>query len=213
MQTCSPIRRHVTPFRRPQAIAFQGPRLWISSLDTRRIYALDPADFSVLKSHEAPGKPYGMTAIGNELGVLCGVGEDDNRFVYRFRDGAFLPDPIPCPDDTGSHLAFDGEHLYISQWYRRRLVAVDDQGQVLRRVDAPEHGVAGQVIVDGSAYLLGTDDENEGPYYITRLDLATGESTDLAKVPNFCRGLAFDGTLFWSNIREQGEAIGFTLPV
>jgi hypothetical protein len=154
-----------------------------------------------------------MTAIGNELRVLCGVGEDDNRFVYRFRDGAFLPDPIPCPDDTGSHLAFDGEHLYISQWYRRRLVAVDDQGQVLRRVDAPEHGVAGQVIVDGSAYLLGTDDENEGPYYITRLDLATGESTDLAKVPNFCRGLAFDGTLFWSNIREQGEAIGFTLPV
>ena len=212
LPTLTPVQRFKTPFARPQAIASDGRRLWIGSIDTRRIYALNPADFSVLESHEAPGKPWGMAVVGDELRVLCGVTDEDNRFIYRFAKGAFQPDPWPCPDDSGSHLGYDGRLLYVSQWYRRQLVALDDKGHVVRTLTAPLHGIAGQVIVGGHAYLLGTDDESETPYTITRLDLATGEAADVAKLPFFARGLAHDGQRFWSNVREQGETIAFELP-
>lgn len=122
----SPIHRIKTPFPRPQAISFDGSRMWIASMETRRIYALNPTDFSVMAEFEAPGKPYGLVCMGDELRVLCGVTEEDNRFIYRFRDGAFQPDPTPCPDDTGSQLSYDGKNLYVSQWYLQRLLMLDE---------------------------------------------------------------------------------------
>lgn len=211
MVALEPVRRFRTPFARPQAICFQGERLWIGSIETRRIYALDPATFLVLEQIDAPGEPWGMTAVGDELRVLCGVTDEDTRLIFAVRDGAFQPDPIPCPDDTGSHLGFDGHQLYVSQWYRRRLLALDGRGRVLKTYDAP-HGIAGHVIVGQHAYLLGVDDESAIPYWITELDLTTGRAADLGTLPLLARGLAHDGKLFWSNVREQGETIAFDVP-
>lgn len=207
----TPVRRLTTPFARPQAIASDGRHLWIGSLETQQLYQLEPEDFSVLATYDAPGNPFGMVCMGNEIRVLCGVTDEDHRLIYRFKDQAFLEAPLPCPDDTGSHLGYDGRSLYVSQWYRRRLVRLDEQGRPGSRHAAP-HGIAGQVIVGPYAYLLGTDDEAVTPYWITRLDLATGETQDLGTLPYLARGLAFDGNLFWTNLREQGETIAFALP-
>jgi hypothetical protein len=108
-------------------------------------------------------------------------------------------------------VGWDGRHLTVSQWYNRRLLLLDEHGAVVRGYDAP-HGIAGHVIVGDQAYLLGTDDEAVTPYVITRIDLATGACTDVAEVPDHCRGLAHDGRRFWSNVREAGETIAFDLP-
>ncbi len=207
----SPVRTIKTPFPRPQALSFDGRHFWIASYATHRIYAVDPLDFSVLKEYEAPGRPYGLVCVGDELRVLCGMTDEDNRLIYRVRDGVFQPDPTPCPDDTGSQLSFDGTYVYVSQWYRKRLLALDDGGRIVASHEAPR-GIAGHVIVGPHAYLLGTDDEAVTPYWITRLTLATGECEDVGILPFLARGLSHDGRLFWSNVREQDECIAFELP-
>ena len=60
--------------------------------------------------------------------------------------------------------------------------------------------------------MLTTDDEATTDYWLMRLDPATGQAVEVAHVPFQARGLAFDGTRFWTNHREQHEVVAFTVP-
>lgn len=77
-----------SPAPRPQAIAFDGDRLWMGSVDTSRVYAIDPHQWTVLEEAPAPGKPWGMTVVGDELRVLCGETSEDHRRIPAVRAGA-----------------------------------------------------------------------------------------------------------------------------
>jgi hypothetical protein len=187
----------------------------MGSLATRRIYGINPATWSVTWETAAPGLPFGMTAVGEELRVLCGETPEDHRIIRRCIPGrgfdtAFA---LPCPDDTGSQLSFDGQQLYVSQWYPKKLIALNPDGAVVRVIDVP-HGICGQVYVAGRFYLLTTDDESTTDYWLTRVDPrpAKPEIEDLARVPFPARALAFDGTHFWTNHREQGQIVSFVRP-
>lgn len=215
MENVEEILRLPSPAPKPQSLAYDGRLLWMGSIATNRLYALRTAQWTVEEEAAAPGKPYGLAVVGDELRVICSETAEDHRMVRRFvpghgfkTQGAFA-----CPDDTGSQLGYDGDLLYVSQWYNRRILGVDEKGQVVTQVTVP-HGICGQVIVDGSFYLVTTDDEDTEDYWLTRVDARTGspKCEDLARIPFAARALAFDGTKFWTNHRENGEIVAFAKP-
>jgi sugar lactone lactonase YvrE len=215
LQDIVELRRIDAPTLRPQAIAFDGSNLWLGSIETERLYAIAPNTWTVTDEISVPGKPWGMTVAGDELRVLLGQTADDHRSIFRVVPGHGVRNSsaLPCPDDTGSHLSYDGDRLFVSQWYNRRIIALDDTGKTGTVVEVP-HQICGHTIVNGCFYCVTVDDETTGPYWLTRVD-ARGTSItsiDLATIPFNARGLAFDGERFWTNDRELHQTIAFTKP-
>lgn len=214
LKTITEVMRMPSPAPRPQALAADGGVLWMGSLDTCRLYAIDIAHWTVRDETQAPGKPYGTTVMGDELRVLLSEGEDDHRIIRRYIPGHGFKNEgaIGCPDDTGSQLAFDGDRLYVSQWYNRKIISLDANGNVGSVIEAP-HGICGLTIAGGVFYVLGTDDEDGNRYFLTRIDARNGSPKieDLAHVNFQGRALAYDGSRFWSNHREKHEIVAFTV--
>lgn len=215
MNIIQELQRLTSPAPKPQSLAWDGTVLWMGSRETKQIYAIDSAAWIVRWQIAAPGTPYGMTAFSGELRVLCGETADDTRIIrrcvpYRGFDDAFA---IPCPDDTGSQLGYDGRRLHVSQWYSKKVLTLGDTGQVERTILVP-HGICGQVFVDGFIYLVTTDAEETTDYWLTRVDprSPTPAIEDLVRIPFAARALAFDGTRFWTNHREQNEIVSFARP-
>jgi hypothetical protein len=200
-----------SPAPRPQSIAFDGEKLWMGSIETCRLYALDPRQWTLIEEDKAPGKPWGMTVVGEELRVICGEGDDDERIIRRFVPGHGFKtrDAVACPDDTGSQLSYDGTWLYVSQWYNRRILGLDEHGSVVRQIDLPR-GVCGQCYVDGHFYVITTDDEESDEYFLGRVS-ANGAAAfeDLGRIPFAARALAYDGSRFWTNHREANQIVAF----
>lgn len=215
MHDVEELLRLPSPAPGPQSLAFDGTLLWMGSRETRRIYAIDPRTWTVRSETPAPGTPFGMTVVGDELRVLCGETDDDHRVIRRFVPwhGFKSQDAIPCPEDTGSQLGYDGDRLYVSQWYNKRILSLDERGRVGSVIDVPP-GICGQVVVEGRFYLVTTDDEETDDYWLTRVDARNGTPVivDLARIPFAARALAFDGERFWTNHREQNQIVAFARP-
>jgi len=216
MQNVVEILRLPSPAPRPQSLAFDGTLLWVGSRETRHIYALDPKTWSVREEATAPGTPWGMTVVGDELRVLCGETEDDHRIIRRFvpAHGFKSQESIPCPDDTGSQLSYDGDRLYVSQWYKKRILSLDDSGNVGSTIDV-RHEIAGQMIVSGRFFTVTTDNEASDEYFLTRVDARGAKPVveKLARIGFSARALAFDGELFWTNHREADRIVAFKINV
>jgi hypothetical protein len=200
-----------SPAPRPQSIAFDGEKLWMGSIETCRLYALDPRQWTLIEEDTAPGKPWGMTVVGDELRVICGEGDEDDRIIRRFVPGHGFKshDALACPDDTGSQLSYDGSWLYVSQWYNKRILGLDDTGKIMREIGVPR-GICGQCYVDGTFYVLTTDDEDGKDYFIGKVTQnGHGAYEELARVPFPARALAYDGVRFWTNHREANQIVAF----
>lgn len=212
MRDIKELQRLASPAPKPQSLAWDGSTLWMGSRETRGIFGINPKTWTVTWEAAAPGTPYGMTAIGPELRVLCGETAGDNRIIRRCIPGQGFDQKfaLPCPDDTGSQLGYDGQRLYVSQWYPKKVIALDAEGKAARVIDIP-HGICGQVFVDGYLFLVTTDDEATTDYWLTRVDLrpATPGCEDLLRIPFAARALAFDGTCFWTNHREKDQIVAF----
>jgi len=212
MKDIQEIKRLASPAPKPQSLAWDGATLWMGSRETKRVYAIDPGTWTAGWNTVAPGVPWGMTAVGNELRVLCGETAEDHRIVRRCLPGVGFDETfaLPCPDDTGSQLGYDGQRLHVSQWYPKKVITLEADGKAGRVIRIP-HGVCGQVFVDGSLYLVTTDAEDTTEYWLTRVNLhpAAPHSEDLARVPFAARALAFDGKNFWTNHREQNQIVSF----
>ena len=159
MKTINEIKRFASPVALPQSLAWDGKHIWMGSLDTECIYKMDPNSWEVLWQTKASGLPYGIVSVKNELRVLCGETDEDNRNIRRcLPDQGMDPEfVIPCPEDTGSQLSFDGINLHVSQWYNRVVLRIDAEGKVIKTFESP-HGICGQVIVGNLLYLMTTDD-------------------------------------------------------
>ena len=212
METIVEVLRLPSPAPKPQSIAFDGSALWMGSRETRRIYAIEPKTWTVREEAQAPGTPWGMTVVGDELRVLCGETSDDNRIVRRFVPGHGFKstEGVAVPEDTGSQLGYDGDRLYVSQFYKRRILSIDDRGAVGSTISAA-HDICGQVVVGGRFYLVCTDDEDAGSYWLTRIDARASAPIcdDLLEIGFPARGLAYDGEFFWTNHREADEIVAF----
>jgi hypothetical protein len=207
--------RFPSPAPTPQALAWDGNNLWMGSRDLRRIYVIDPQKWEVVEEKKPPGIPWAAVATNGTLHFTIGEGPDDDRYIRRFCPGiGFLEqDRIKCPEFTGSYLSYDGEHLYLSQWYKHRILKLDADGNIGRVIDVAAE-VSGHAFVDGMIYVLRGTEQNGENWTIARLNPKEGKPqvTDVAIVPFACRSLTFDGTNFWSNHRAANEIVSFALP-
>ncbi len=215
MKVIQELQRQESPAPKPQSLAWAGAPLWLGSRETGHIYATAPVAWKVRWETTAPGTPWGMTFVGNELRVICGEGADDTRIIrrcvpYHGFDAKF---GIPCPDDCGSQLSYDGAKLHLTQWYPKKLIALGESGEVERVIMVP-HGICGHAFADGCFYLVTTDAEETTDYWLTRVDVrgAKPKIKDLVGIPFAARALAFDGTRFWTNHREQNQIVSFAAP-
>jgi hypothetical protein len=208
-------RRLPSPAITPQALAWHSNTLWMGSRDLRRIYAIDVETWTVVKETDAPGIPWAAVAANGTLRFTVGEGPEDDRYLRSYdRGSGFGEDRIACPEFTGSYLSFDGDHLYLSQWYKHRILKLDASGNILRAIDVGAE-ICGHVFVDGLIYLLrGAEQPNED-WRIARLDpqRETPKVHDLARVLFACRSLTFDGATFWTNHRAASEIVSFALPL
>ncbi len=215
MKDITELKRLASPAPKPQSLAWDGATLWMGSRETKRIYGINPATWTVTWETAAPGTPYGMVAVSGELRVLCSETAEDHRIIRRCLPGHGFDArfALPCPDDTGSQLGWDGRRLHVSQWHPQKVIRLGEDGQVEQVIEAPR-GICGQVIVDGSIYLVTTDDATPPHYWLTRIDPrpAKPKIEDLARIPFDARALAFDGRCFWSNHREQDQIVSFSRP-
>jgi hypothetical protein len=208
--------RFPSPAPTPQALAWDGNKLWMGSRDLRRIYVIDPQKWDVLEEKEPPGVPWAAVATNGTLRFTIGEGPNDDRYIRRFtpETGFSEQDKITCPEFTGSYLSYDGENLYLSQWYKHRILKLDASGNIVRVIDIGAE-VSGHAFVNGLIYVLRGTEQNGESWTIARLDPRerTPEVKDIAIVPFACRSLTFDGTTFWSNHRAANEIVSFALPL
>jgi hypothetical protein len=210
-------RRLPSPATTPQALTWDGNAklLWMGSRDLRRIYAIDSKKWTVIEEREAPGIPWAAVGTNGMLRFTIGEGPDDDRYIRPFvpNVGFSETERIACPEFTGSYLSFDGEHLYLSQWYKHRILKLDANGNILRVIDVGAE-ICGHVFVNGLIYVLRGTEKPSEEWCIARLDPreARPQVKDIAVVPFAARSLTFDGERFWSNHRAADEIVSFRLP-
>jgi len=187
----------------------------MGSRDLRRIYMIDPKKWEVLDEKEPPGIPWAAVATNGTLRFTIGEGPNDDRYIRRFIPEIGFPeqDKIICPEFTGSYLSYDGVSLYLSQWYKHRILKLDASGNIIRVINIGAE-VSGHAFVNGMTYVLRGTEQNGENWTIARFDPREEkpEVIDIAVVPFACRSLTFDGELFWSNYRAKDAIISFVLP-
>ncbi len=209
------LRRLPSPVSTPQALAWAQDGLWVSSRDERRLVCLDPRTFTVREEASTPGIAWAAASAGEWLYLTLGEGAEDDRYTRRFAPGSGFDGSyrIAQPDFTGSYLSHDGHSLYLSQWYKHRVLQLDAAGGIVREIPIGAE-ICGHTLVDGLLYVLrGTEQDGES-WQLARLDPRAEhpDVEDLARVPFACRSLAFDGTNFWTNHRAANETVSFSLP-
>ena len=214
MQNVTERSRHASPAGRPQPLAFNGTTLWMGSWETDRLYAIDPKTWTVTDEVAAPGKPYGISVMGAEMRVVVSIGEDDDRYLFRFVPGKGFDESskTACPDFTGSHLAFDGTTLYLAQLGLRRIVTLDGAGKVVREVALPTR-ICGMGFGPAGFYVISADEEFENLKFAT-FDIASSapQLSPIAAVPfDGARAIAYDGSDWWTSDREVSEIVSFSV--
>jgi hypothetical protein len=94
----------------------------------------------------------------------------------------------------------------------QRILRLDAQGSVLRELALPTR-CAGIGFGAGGFFMISTDEEFERMYFAS-LDLRASQPdiAQLAEMPSESRGLAFDGTAWWTSQREANEIVSFAVP-
>jgi len=225
LPTVKERKRFSSPAITPQALAWDGKQLWISSRDLGFLYKVRAGlavttisaagidAMEIVEEVDPPGIVWAAVATNGAIHTTIGKGLNDDRYVYRYGGNGRFEKLFACPDFTGSFLSFGGEHYYLSQWYKGQIHQMDDTGKIGRTIEIGAE-ICGHTFVDGIIYVLrGAEKPNE-EWRIARLDPReeTPEIKDLAIVPFACRSLTFDGEHFWANHRAANETVAFDLP-
>ena len=235
LPTIKEQKRFQSPTVTPQALAWDGKQLWMSSRDLGFLYRLDGDGTKILEEVDPPGVVWAAVQTNGAMHCTIGKGLNDDRYVYRYDGKNGFTKLFACPDFTGSYVSYDGANLYLSQWYEQRILKLDKNGKILRKIDIGAE-TCGHVFANGAIYVLrGTENvarpqDAQGPptaerfsagatrgeeqWWIARFNPRDDnpEVVDIAKVPFAARSLTFDGENFWSNHRAANETICFSLP-
>src|SRR5438445_13225723 len=146
-----------TTRRKPSAstigLAWDGSHMWAGDYEARSIFELDEAG-AIVKTYAAPGKPVGFAFAEGRLAAVIGHPETDNRTIRFFDPSshAWLDRVLRCPDDTGSQLAWDGGHLWLSERHNKLLLQLHADGTVKHSIDVP-HEVTGFAWLGATVWL------------------------------------------------------------
>lgn len=212
-RTVNDFLRLPSPAPAPQALACNGPQLWMGSWETERLYGIDRDHFTVFEEVNAPGKPVGMVSVGDELRVIVSEnGETDNRYIRRFVPGHGFKshDRLPCPDDTGSFLAYDGEHLWLSQRFNQRILELGTDLTVRSELKA-DGQILGIAWVEGSLYVSLWYGADKGGCKIGRANADRTGIDIVCSLPFGAISLTFDGSRFWSNDPKATSIVAFAI--
>src|SRR5215471_6273936 len=124
-------KRIPSPTVTPQALAWDGKQLWVSSRDLGLIYKLNSDGSKIVEEVDPPGVIWAAVATNGAMHVTIGKGTNDDRYVYRYEPNKGFTKLFACPDLTGSYLSFDGENLYLSQWYEQRILKLNESGNIV----------------------------------------------------------------------------------
>jgi hypothetical protein len=212
------LKRYSSPTVTPQALAFDGKQLWMSSRDLGTLYRTELDGLKIVEEIDSPGIVWAAVFTNDSWRFTIGKGLNDDRHVYRYTAADGFEKLFSCPEFTGSYLSFDGEHLYLSQWYNERILQMDDKGNILRQIRVGAE-ICGHTFIDGLIYVL-RGRENKGvpnkaeEWRMARLDPREESPTvtDLATIPFASRSLTFDGQRFWSNHRAANETVALAEP-
>jgi hypothetical protein len=208
------IVRIPSPAPAPQALACDGEHLWLGSWETSRIYGIHARWGRVFEEAPAPGKPVGATAIGDELRFVCSE-QDDSRFIRRYIPGHGFKsrEAVPCHEDTGSFIAFDGERLWLSQRYEKRVLELDAHGRPVQIVPVGEE-ILGMSWVGDRLYCSLWLGKERGGCRIAYLEprAAHPQPVFVAQSPFVAVSLARDGDRFWTNDFNANEIVAFSIP-
>src|SRR5262245_24275094 len=106
-------KRIPSPTVRPQALAWDGKDLWVSSSDLGLIYKLNSDGSKIVEEVDPPGVIWAAVATIGAMHVTIGKGTNDDRFVYRYDTKNGFEKLFACPDFDGSYLSYDGTHLSL----------------------------------------------------------------------------------------------------
>jgi hypothetical protein len=212
-------RRLPSPAITPQALTWDRDHVWLSSRDLGTLYKIDIATWKIVEEIDPPGIVWAGVSSGN--GNMCftiGKGLNDDRYIYRYATNEGFIKQFACPEFTGSYVSFDGRNLYLSQWYKERILKFDDDGNILHEIGVGAE-ICGHTFADGMMYVLRGRENKDQPnkseeWRIARLDprKETPRVEDIAALPFAARSLTFDGELFWSNYRAKDTIISFAIP-
>jgi sugar lactone lactonase YvrE len=211
-------QRRSSPTVTPQALAWDGQQLWISSRDLGTLYKIDMKTWQIAEEVDPPGVIWAGVFTTDGWRFTIGKGLNDDRFVYRYAANEFER-LFACPDFTGSYLSFDGEHLYFSQWYKGEIHQVEPNGKIIRTLNVGAE-TCGHTFVDGMLYVIRGRENKDQPgkaeeWRLARLDPHKMQAAveDLAVIPFAARSFTFDGRQFWSNDRAGNETVAFSAPI
>jgi len=144
--------------------------LWMGSRDLRRIYAIDPEKGQWSKKEKRRAFRGRPVSTNGTLRFTIGEGPDDDRYIRTYDSASgFGEDRIACPEFTGSYLSFDGDHLYLSQWYNHRILKLMRAANILRIIEVGAE-ICGHAFVDGSIYVLRGKEQPKRGLAHARLD-------------------------------------------
>jgi len=104
----------------PYGLAFDGQYLWCLDYSEAKVYQLD-SSAKAIKSIPAPGKnPIGLAYDGTYLWTMPW---DGTGTAYRFDTSGNVVDSIPTPGWSG--LAWDGQHVWVSNGEHMRIYQMD----------------------------------------------------------------------------------------
>lgn len=209
------VRYPSSPVRGPQGLAWDGRSLWLTSAANGRLYALDPKTWSVRREFVPPYEPLGVTYTGSDFRVILAPEIDepdlerDRRYVYSFTPDAGFSERFPCPDFSGSFLAYANGTLYLSQAWDKKLIELGEAGAPVREVQIERRPV-GMTIVGGAFYLATVDDDwNDGQLQRLGVGAAPSSIETLQSFPFKPRGIAYDGERFWTADRNNDAIVSF----
>jgi hypothetical protein len=212
MQTTSDVNRRPSPANRPFGLEkFEGS-LWMSSWETDRLYVMDLQTLQVRSEIQAPGRPYGMAAIGDELCAVVAHGDEDDRYLYRVRKGAYdLASKTPCPDLTGSYMTARGSTIYLGQMHYQRILEMSSDYAIHREIALPTKCAGFAFGPDGRFYMISADAEFENLRFGT-LDVTQDrpQFESIRPLPDEARCLLHDGSRWWTSLRDTNEIATFT---
>lgn len=211
------LDRYPSPVQGPQGLAWDGQSMWLTSAANGRLYALDPQLREVRHEFVPPHASLGITCIGSDFRLVLAPAieepdlERDHRYVYSFTPGAGFAECFPCPDFSGSFLAYANGTLYLSQAWDKKLIQLDQAGAPVREAQLERRPV-GMTIVDGAFYLATVDEDwVDGRLQRLGVDAPASSIETLRSFPFKPRSVAYDGERFWTADRNNDAIVSFTL--